>query len=87
MHYRHVAWAYPLLETLPNLHIEISRLMSTDGVPMLMDLIGEDRILYGSRFPEAAMGPQLHHVHRSGLSQTALEKICAGNVERLLGLS
>ncbi len=87
VHYSHVAWAYPLLETLPNLHIEISRLMSTDGVPMLMDLIGEDRILYGSRFPDAAMGPQLHHVHRSGLSQTALEKICAGNAERLLGLN
>lgn len=86
VHYEHVSWAYPLLESLPNLCIEISRLMSTDAVPMLMKLIGENRILFGSRFPDAAMGPQLYNVHRSGLDNTALEKICAGNVESLLGL-
>ena len=86
VHYRHVSWVFPLVRALPNVSVELSRLVSTNGIPELLDAIGHERILYGSRFPDADMGPQLHNVHRCGLSDQALRAICAGNLERLLGL-
>ena len=32
------------------------------------------------------MAPQLYHLHRMGLDESTLKAICAGNLERLLGL-
>ena len=32
------------------------------------------------------MGPQLYHLHRYGLSEKTLTAICAGNLERILGM-
>ena len=85
--YRHAAWALPLLRSLPNLHVEMSWFLTTDGVSKLMDAVGDRRILYGSRFPDSAMGPHLYHLHRCGLSESSLAAICSGNLERMLGMA
>ena len=45
---------------------------------------GHERILYGSRFPDAPIAPQLYELHRCGLTQPALAAICSGNLDRLL---
>ena len=87
VYYHGEAWAVPLLRSLPNLYIEISRTINTDEISRLVDLIGDDRVLFGSRFPDAAILPQLYWVERCGFSDATLRKICAGNLERLLGLS
>ena len=84
VHYRHLPWALPMLRSLPNVSIDISWHYSTDGISMLMDAVGEGRILFGSRFPDAPMAPQLYQLHRCGLSKAALEALCSGNLERLL---
>ena len=84
LHYSHVPWAMPLLRSLPNLSVEISRFVIADGVARLMDTVGEERILFGSRFPDSSMGHQLYNLHRSGLTEGALAAICAGNLDRLL---
>lgn len=82
--YRHAAWALHLLRSLPNLHIETSWFLAIDGVSRLIDAVGDRRILYGSRFPESAMGPHLYHLHRCGLSESSLAAICSGNLKRIL---
>ena len=51
-----------------------------------IDAIGEERIVYGSGFPESAISPQLYQLHRYGFSDSTLKAICAGNLERLLGM-
>ena len=84
--YPQAAWAMPLLEELPNLHVELSRFVRTDGVRQLIDLIGPERVIYGSRFPDSPMAAQLYYLHRCGLSRETLAAICAGNLERLLGM-
>ena len=84
--YGHAAWALHLLRSLPNLHIDTSRFLSTDGVSKLMDAVGDRRILYGSRFPDSAMGPNLYHLHRCGLGESSLAAICSGNLKRMLGM-
>ena len=73
-----------MLKSLPNLSIEISRLLIPDGVNTLIDAIGFERVMFGSRFPDSPMAPMLYSLHRSGLSDEELRAICSGNLERLL---
>ena len=83
--YAQAPWALALMKALPNLHMEISRFVSTDGVAKLLGIAGESRVLFGSRFPDSPLAAQLYHLHRYGLPESTLRAICAGNLERLLG--
>ena len=85
--YHDASWALPLVRSLPNLDFELSRFVGTGGITSVVDAIGPERVLFGSRFPDAAMSPQLYSLHHCGLSMDALRAICAGNAERLLGVS
>ena len=85
--YKQFSWAIPLLRSLPNMCVELSRWFIIDGIPRLLDAVGDQRILYGSRFPEGAMGPQLYNLHNHGLSEDTLGRICSGNLERLLRIT
>ena len=86
LHYSQMTWVMPLLRSLPNVHVEISRFLITDGVARLIDAAGEERILFGSRFPDSPMAPQLYNLHRCNLSTATLAAICSGNLQRLLRL-
>ena len=50
----------------------------------LIDAVGHERVLFGSRFPDSPMAPMLYSLHRSGLSEEELRAICSGNLEKLL---
>ena len=83
--YTHANSALKLLESLPNLSIEISRFVGTDGIADLLKTAGPHRVLFGSRFPESSMAAQLYYLHNCGLDERTLAAICWGNLERLLG--
>ena len=85
--YTHANWALKLLESLPNLSIEISRFVGTDVIADLLRTVGPRRILFGSRFPESTMAAQLYNLHNCGLDERTLVAICSDNLERLLGKS
>ena len=85
VHYSDVGWALPLLRSLPNVCIEISRFVIADGIARLLDTVDYERVLYGSKFPDHPMPPQLYNLHKCGLSTDVLTAICAGNLIRLLG--
>jgi predicted TIM-barrel fold metal-dependent hydrolase len=84
VHYGHVGWALPLLRSLPNVSIEISRFVIADPIARLIRDVGDERILFGSRFPTQNIAPHVYTVHHSGLQAATIRKICAGNLERLL---
>ena len=84
VHYFQAPWAKLLLKSLPNLYIEVSRVVGSDGIATLVDTVGDRRVLYDSRFPDSPMAPQLYNLHRSGLSETSLKAVCSGNLERLM---
>lgn len=84
--YNDASWALPLVKNLPNLDMEISRFVVTGGITSAVEAIGPDRVIFGSRFPYSAMSPQLYHLHHCGLSSEALQAICFGNANRLLGI-
>jgi len=72
------------LKSVPNLYLELSQWVITDGIKIAIDTIGEDRIIFGSGFPESSISPQLYQLHRYGLGEKTLRAICAGNLERIL---
>ena len=84
--YPQAPWALALMKALPNLHMEISRFVSTDGMTKLLGIAGESRVLFGSRFPDSPLAAQLYHLHRYGLPESTLRALCGGNLDRLLGL-
>lgn len=86
VHYSHVPWAIPLLKALPNLYVEISKFSISDSLIRLLNVVGEGRILYGSKFPYQPMGPQLYSLHRWGISEASLKAICSENLKIILGL-
>lgn len=84
--YHEMSWVMPLLRSLPNIYIELSRSVNTDVLVRMLDAVGEERIVFGSRFPDGSISPMLYGLHRYGLSDASLAAICAGNLERLLGM-
>jgi len=84
--YHEMSWVMPLLRSLPNIYIELSRSVNTDVLVRMLDAVGEERIVFGSRFPDGSISPTLYGLHRYGLSDETLAAICAGNLERLLGM-
>ena len=86
VHYKHTNWAVPLLGAVPSLSVEYSRFVNLHGIEILMDTVGEERLMFGSRFPDSPIAPQLYHLHGYGLSESTLAAICSGNLERLLGM-
>ena len=73
-----------MLRSLPNVHVEVSRFVVPDGMTGLIDAAGHERVLFGSRFPDSSMAPQLYNLHRCGLDDAVLAAVCAGNLDRLL---
>ena len=85
LHYTHVPWAIPLLKSIPNLYVEISKFSIADSIVRLRQTVGDNRILYGSKFPYQPMGPQLYSLHRWDLNETTLADICSNNLSTILG--
>lgn len=86
VHYRSIGWTLPMLKSLPNIYIDLSWWYVTDGLTTLVKLIGEERVIFGSRFPDASMAPMLYSLDRYGFEKKILAAICSGNLERLLRL-
>lgn len=83
-HYVHYLLVRPLLQTIPNTYLELSRYEPIGEIEALCAEFGAHRLLYGSWFARYAMGPMLFYLHHTGLSEAELAMICAGNVERIL---
>lgn len=54
--------------------------------PLLERLIGPERMLFGSDYPVLAQKRFLNRVLQSGLSDTAMPAVLAGNARRIFGL-
>jgi len=83
-HYVHHLLVRPLLQTIPNTHLELSRYEPIGEVEALCAEFGAQRLLYGSWFSRYAMGPMLFYLHHTQLREEELALVCAGNVERIL---
>ena len=85
-HYVHHLLVRPLLTWLPNAHLELSRYEPIGEIEALRTEFGARRLVYGSWYPQYAMGPMLFYLHHTDLSEEELASVCAGNLARILGV-
>ena len=85
--YGNLAEAIAVTQSEENILLETHLLNSPDGFEVLVEEVGADRIVYGSKSP-------LHHVNSSllplinaSISDDDREKILSGNISRELGWS
>ncbi len=83
-HYSHALWVRPLMTTLPNAYLELSRIEPLGEVEALCAEYGAERFVYGSWYDRLAMGTMLFYLHHTDLSEAELELVCAGNLLRIL---
>ena len=85
-HYTHALVVRPMLDSLANASLELSRYEPIGEVESLKRQFGASRLIYGSWYPRYAMGPILFYLHHTDLNEDELRMVCAGNVERILGI-
>ncbi|MBM3265424.1 MAG: amidohydrolase family protein [candidate division Zixibacteria bacterium] len=85
-HYTHALLVRPLLKTLPDAFLELSRYEPIGEIEALAARFGAHRLIYGSWYPRYAMGPMLFYLHHTRLTDEELADVCAGNVRKLLGI-
>lgn len=85
VHYSHFAALWPLVRALPNTFVELSRFDIMEGVNLLINRIGHERLIFGSHFPDLDPAPYLFYLHRCALDETMLRAICHDNLAGLLG--
>ncbi len=80
------------LRRFENVFFDTSTIREPEALSSAVDLVGAERILYGSDFPfymdgigaEDIMGEQILHIKRAGLSGQEQKMIFSGNFERLI---
>ena len=71
-HYTHHLLVRPLLACLPNAHLELSRYEPIGEIEALRTEFGARRLVYGSWYPQYAMGPMLFYLHHTDLNEEEL---------------
>lgn len=71
-----------------NVYVDTSSsffVLTRERARALIDLFGEDRVMFGTDFPMWAPQPEIDFLLSLGLDERALQKIFSGNFYRLLG--
>jgi len=73
-----------LARRLPDLYVEISGVNTPDGIAMLAEAFGSDRLLFGSDYPNLQVGCAAMLLGGSGLTGLQIDRIAFANARRLL---
>jgi len=74
----------PFLDKFPNLRMELSSMITDQGIEDLVKNYGSGRLLFGSRFPEMYIGGVMMQLKHADISESDREKIAGGNFLALL---
>ncbi|MBR7155534.1 MAG: amidohydrolase family protein [Lentisphaeria bacterium] len=74
----------PLLETYSGFYFDTGSYWVPEGIHALVEKYGSDRILFGSGFPKLTLGGSMLQLKYSKLPEADLQKICSGNLTRIL---
>ena len=77
--------ALELMRDHRNLYFETSCFQTLDGIRLLVDKVGAERVLLGIGLPLQYPSPGLHKLLRAKISDREKELIANGNASRLLG--
>jgi predicted TIM-barrel fold metal-dependent hydrolase len=83
----HAVRAIALAAEHPNLYLETSLQQSVRRLPLAVDRVGADRVLFGSAAPYGQPDVELLKVRRAGLDRRTQVKVLGLNAARILGLA
>jgi predicted TIM-barrel fold metal-dependent hydrolase len=75
---------YPLLDQLPNFHIDLSWTIVHFGLEDFVKRFGATRFLFGSRMPIFSAGPAICYLQYADISDEDKAMIARNNLCRLL---
>ncbi len=84
VYYRNLRYAVPLLKQLPNLFMDTSGLKVCNGLDEMANLVGVEKLLFGSDLGELSAGSAVCIVTYSALSDEDKRLVASGNLMRLL---
>lgn len=77
--------AIAVMKENPAIHIDTHLLKMPDGLARIKDLVGVDRVLFGSGAAAHSLGAALAYVQGSSLSDAEKAAVLGGNAARLIG--
>jgi len=83
--YHQLGEVLTLANRVPNLYIDISGVATPDGIKLLAEAFGAERLLFGSEYPFLQVGCAAMLLQESGLSEEECFRIRYGNATRLWG--
>jgi predicted TIM-barrel fold metal-dependent hydrolase len=76
---------FPLLDRCPNLYVETSYYQGHDGIRLLVERWGADRLIFGTGLPIWDPGLPITGLTYAGLAADDLRAVAGGTLDRLLG--
>ena len=83
---RSLAEAIAVLRHHNNWYLETSRLLAPGNIKLVVDTLGSERLLFGSRAPSHPLASGLKTLEYAGLNSEALNAITHANARRVLHL-
>lgn len=75
----------PFLAQFDHVYLELSSMITDQGLDELVREYGAERLLYGTRFPYMYMGGQMLQLRHARISGEDKARIAGGNLLRLIG--
>jgi len=86
VNYSTLSEALVLMRENDNIHICTDMLNTPDGVELVVDEFGPERLIFGSGFPKTYFSGPLLSVERASIPRSAKRKILRENILRMVGL-
>ena len=74
----------PLLDSCPNLRVETSYMQAHDGIALLAERYGAERLVFGTGLPVWDPGMPITGLTYAGLADDALAAVAGGTLRRLM---
>jgi predicted TIM-barrel fold metal-dependent hydrolase len=84
--YSNLSEVLALLSDNDGLHICIDMLNTPDGIELIVDEFGAERLIFGSNYPDTYFHGPLIAVQKAEISSNARAKILGENAARLVGI-
>jgi len=83
--YRAFQILFPLIQTHSNLYLDLSFFATHQGVEVVVESLGAERLLFGTGQPLIDPGGALLRLTSASISEADIQKIAGRNLEQLLG--